>query len=115
MAEFKAAFQLVIANEGEYVNDPQDPGGETKFGISKRSYPQLDIKNLTIDQAQNIYKTDFWDKINGSDRIAENGKFYFRFCHKCRNRYQLATGTKSSRIRIRRNNRKKYNCQTKYF
>lgn len=57
---FGKAFELLIGHEGGYVNDPRDPGGETKYGISKRSYPKLDIKNLTLDQAKVIYKADFW-------------------------------------------------------
>lgn len=55
------AFVLHDQIEGGYVNDPRDPGGETKFGISKRSYPREDIKNLTRDRAIEIYKRDFWD------------------------------------------------------
>jgi len=43
-----------------YVNDPKDPGGETKFGISKRSYPTLNIKTLSIEQALEIYYRDYW-------------------------------------------------------
>lgn len=60
---FDRAFLLVIGAEGVYSNDPDDKGGETKFGITKRSYPKLDIKNLTIEQAKSIYKSDYWDKI----------------------------------------------------
>lgn len=44
--------------------DPQDPGGETNFGICKKSYPELDIKNLTKEQAITIYKRDYWDKLH---------------------------------------------------
>jgi lysozyme family protein len=57
---FDQAFDRLISNEGGYVNHPDDPGGETKFGISKRSYPRVDIKNLTRDEAKQIYRTDFW-------------------------------------------------------
>ncbi len=57
---FDKAFEVIIGAEGGYVNDPQDPGGETKFGISKRSYPALDIANLTLDEAKNIYRTEYW-------------------------------------------------------
>lgn len=57
---FKKAFKDLIGIEGGYVNDPDDRGGETKYGISKRSYPHLDIKNLTLEQAQEIYYRDFW-------------------------------------------------------
>lgn len=61
MADFSKAWPGLIDIEGGYVNDPQDPGGETKFGISKRSYPLLEIKELTLPQALDIYKRDFWD------------------------------------------------------
>jgi lysozyme family protein len=61
---FLAAVAIVLRHEGGYVNDPKDPGGETNFGISKRSYPSLDIKNLTADQAKEIYFRDFWIKNN---------------------------------------------------
>ena len=44
-----------------YVNDPRDPGGETKFGISKRAHPNEDITNLTYERALEIYKTEYWD------------------------------------------------------
>lgn len=57
---FDEAFQRLIGHEGGYVNHPADPGGETKYGISKRSYPGEDIKNLTLDRAKQIYKRDFW-------------------------------------------------------
>lgn len=57
---FYEAFDRLISNEGGYVNNPADPGGETKFGISKRSYPTVDIKNLTREQAKAIYLRDFW-------------------------------------------------------
>ena len=58
---FERAVKIVLKNEGGYVNDPVDPGGETKYGITKRTYPKVDIKNLTEDGAKAIYKRDFWD------------------------------------------------------
>lgn len=57
---FDIAFAKLIGHEGGYVHDPRDPGGETKFGISKRSYPALDIADLNVDDAKAIYKRDFW-------------------------------------------------------
>lgn len=59
---FDGICDLVIDCEGGYVFDPRDPGGETKFGISKRAYPKLDIKNLTRAQAKEIYAQDYWKK-----------------------------------------------------
>lgn len=60
---FDTAFLDTIGLEGGYVNDPNDPGGETKYGISKRSYPEVDIKNLTLAEAKVIYRKDFWNKL----------------------------------------------------
>jgi len=69
MADFNQAIEKTLVNEGGYVDDPSDAGGETKFGISKRSYPDVDIKNLTVDDAKAIYKKDYWDKLK-ADEIA---------------------------------------------
>jgi lysozyme family protein len=60
MTDFNAAFSHVVGLEGGYVNDPQDPGGETKYGISKRAHPTVDIKNLTLAQAKEIYCWSYW-------------------------------------------------------
>lgn len=59
--KFDTAIKVVLAHEGGYVNNIHDAGGETNFGISKRSYPDVDIANLTIAEAKSIYKRDFWD------------------------------------------------------
>jgi len=59
---FFQAVEVVLAHEGGYVNDPRDPGGETKYGISKRSYPSLDIANLTREDAIAIYYRDWWQR-----------------------------------------------------
>ena len=59
--KFEHAVNIVLANEGGLSVDPHDAGGTTKFGISQASYPHLDIKNLTIDQAKKIYMHDFWN------------------------------------------------------
>lgn len=67
MSSFDRAFLLLVDHEGGYVNHAADPGGETKFGISKRSYPQLDIKALTLDQAREIYRSDFWAPLRCDD------------------------------------------------
>lgn len=61
---FDQAFEIIIGHEGGYVNDPRDPGGETKYGISKRAYPSEDIANLTLDRAKFLYKRDYWDAVD---------------------------------------------------
>ena len=59
---FDECFEKLIGHEGGYVNDPRDPGGETKFGISKRAHPSLDIGSLTLDDAKKLYKRDYWER-----------------------------------------------------
>lgn len=58
---FEWAVAIVLEREGGYVNDPKDPGGETKYGISRRAYPALDIAALTKEDAKVIYRRDYWD------------------------------------------------------
>lgn len=62
---YDRAFAIVVGQEGGYTNNPNDPGGETNFGICKRDYPDVDIKNLTIDDAKLIYARDYWEPIMG--------------------------------------------------
>jgi len=57
---FDEAFERLIGHEGGYVNDPRDPGGETRYGVSKRAYPGEDIRNLTLERAKAIYLRDYW-------------------------------------------------------
>lgn len=59
-AAWDAAIAFVLRMEGGYANDPDDTGGETHFGISKRAYPHEDIKHLTVDRATAIYERDYW-------------------------------------------------------
>lgn len=63
MPDFYKAVGRTLEFEGGYINDPDDPGGETNFGISKRAHPEVDIKNLTRLAAQNIYKSEYWNPI----------------------------------------------------
>ena len=57
---FDQAVNVILKHEGGLVNNPNDPGQETNFGISKRSYPEVDIYNLTKEQAKEIYERDYW-------------------------------------------------------
>lgn len=59
-AAFWLAFTRTVGSEGGYVNNPKDPGGETKFGISKNAYPNVNIAALTRDDAMAIYFRDYW-------------------------------------------------------
>ncbi len=80
MKNFEEIIKQVLEHEGGYVNDPKDLGGETKYGITKRFYPDVDIKNLTIEQATEIYKKDYWDK-NRVESLPQNlWHIYFDMC-----------------------------------
>lgn len=84
MADFTQAFQLVMANEGGYGNDPDDPGGETYKGIARKmnskwdgwttidwlkkqsGFPASLDKNDDLQAAvANFYRISFWDKMSG--------------------------------------------------
>ncbi len=69
MAEFAPAVDRLLELEGGYVNDPADPGGETRWGISKRSDPHLDIASLTRGQAAEVYRRDFWEPLGLGDPL----------------------------------------------
>jgi lysozyme family protein len=80
MTSFDVAMARLLPHEGGYSSDAGDPGNwtggvvnsgrllGTKFGIAANTYPDLDIKNLTWEEAKAIYRRDFWDKIGG-DRL----------------------------------------------
>src|SRR6266851_5789415 len=61
---FLEAVARVLATEGGYLCNPSDPGGETNFGIAKRSYADVEAENLTRDQAVDIYWNDSWPKFS---------------------------------------------------
>lgn len=71
---FDDAFTRLIGHEGGYINHPADPGGETNWGISKRSYPRVDIRRLTLEGAKAIYLRDYWLKA-GCDKLPEAVRF----------------------------------------
>ena len=70
---FDEAFTRLLGHEGGYVNHPSDPGGETNWGVSKRSYPMVNIKELTRDHARMIYLTDYWGPA-GCDAVPDGIK-----------------------------------------
>lgn len=79
MADFEVYFPKLLEHEGGFVNDPADPGGETNKGITLKTFeayaeslleiePTLEnLKTLTDDQAKQIYKAEYWDKVHGDD------------------------------------------------
>ena len=76
LVEFDDIIEVVLHHEGGYVNDPDDPGGETNFGVAKRSHPDVDIANLTKDGAKEIY----WNKNKVESLSEELRHIYFDMC-----------------------------------
>lgn len=67
MSNFDKAFDLLIGNEGGYVNNPKDPGGETNWGITRtvavdNGYTGS-MKLMPKETAKGIYKKMYWDKL----------------------------------------------------
>ena len=80
MKSFNEIIEKVLEHEGGYVNDPKDLGGETKYGITKRFYPGVNIKELTKEKAKQIYKDDYWDKNRVEEVPQELWYIYFDMC-----------------------------------
>jgi lysozyme family protein len=77
MSHFDKAINTVLKHEGLFSNDPSDPGGATKYGISLRFLRTLeglgdvdndgdidvnDIMKMSLQDAIGIYKSQWWDK-----------------------------------------------------
>lgn len=92
MANFEKALELVLKNEGGYVNDPNDNGGETYKGISRRANPQwsgwkiidgykkkykdfkkkLDSDNELQKCVKSLYRSNYWNPIKGDDLVHQD-------------------------------------------
>lgn len=84
---FDKAFKTVIGHEGGFTLHSGDPGNwtggkvgigtlkGTKYGIAANTYPNEDIKNLTLDRAKQLYKRDFWDKAK-CDQLPDGLRFH---------------------------------------
>lgn len=66
---FATALAFTLAWEGDYSDDPHDPGGATRFGISARAHPGLDIRHLDQAHARALYAREYWVGA-GCDRLA---------------------------------------------
>jgi lysozyme family protein len=58
---------FTLAEEGGLTDDPGDSGGLTNFGISQAAFPDVDIRNLTRDGAEAIYRSEYWARVQGDD------------------------------------------------
>lgn len=64
MSDPYEAVRYVLLSEGGYVDHPADRGGETNWGISSRAHPDIDVDNLSRDEAIDIYIRRYWDRWN---------------------------------------------------
>ena len=70
---FNQSFEMVLEDEGGYVNDPRDPGGRTNLGVTQRAWEaylnrsvtEIEMRGLTPDTVKPFYKAMYWDKIKG--------------------------------------------------
>jgi len=71
MYSFKRSFEALILIEGGYANHPFDKGGETAYGVTKTTAKAFgyegEMSEMTLEQAQQIYKKGYWDKIKGDE------------------------------------------------
>ena len=95
MADFNSAYQILLVHEGGYVDDPDDPGGETYRGIARKSWPNWegwgivdtlksqqgfpgspDEHSDLQDKVKSFYLDNFWNKVKGvginEQRIADS-------------------------------------------
>jgi lysozyme family protein len=88
MPDFDAALQFVLAREGGYVNDPDDPGGATNLGITQRvfdlwrdkhSNPRTSVRHITHMEAAGIYRKEYWEPVRGDELPAPIALSLFDF------------------------------------
>jgi len=72
MIDFVLQWEVVKDRQGNVIaeDDPDDPGGLTKYGIDQRSHPNVDIRNLTEDEAKDIYYNDYYLG-SGADKLPD--------------------------------------------
>jgi len=68
---WQKCLETILHHEGGYVNHPEDPGGETNLGVTKRVWEEWggtkDMKDLTVEDVEPIYKKNYWDRVKGDD------------------------------------------------
>ena len=75
MAKYDKLIPTVLKWEGGFVNHPSDPGGETNSGVTLSTFRSVygknktvqDLKNMTREQWEHIFKTKFWDRWKADD------------------------------------------------
>lgn len=62
-SDFSVAVALTLKNEGGFVDNPADPGGATNMGVTQKDYPSINIRDLTVAQAEAFYQEKFWNAL----------------------------------------------------
>ena len=66
---FEKCLEIILYHEGGYVDHPEDPGGETNLGITKKVYEKWngtkDMRDLTVEDVTPIYKENYWKQVKG--------------------------------------------------
>lgn len=74
-ANWDLCFELVLKSEGDFSDNPKDPGGMTNLGVTKRNWEryldrnvsEAEMRALTPEVVKPFYKSKYWDKIRGDD------------------------------------------------
>ena len=67
MTDFDTCVQAVLAHEGEWSDHPDDRGARTRWGISSRAFPEVDLDRLTKAAAAELYREHYWDRVRGDE------------------------------------------------
>lgn len=75
LSNWQKSFELMLKSEGGYVNNPADPGGMTNLGVTKatwenwvgRASDEAEMRSLTADKVEPLYKKKFWDAVRGDE------------------------------------------------
>lgn len=73
---WELSIREVLKHEGGFVDHPEDPGGATNYGITLKTYRNYnknwyltaeDLKNIPMFEVHDIYRTMYWNKVQGDD------------------------------------------------
>jgi lysozyme family protein len=77
-SNFETCLALMLAHEGGFVNHPQDPGGMTNLGVTKRVWEEWvghevdekQMRALTHEMVAPLYKRKYWDAVRADELVA---------------------------------------------
>ena len=72
---FDKCMEMLLQNEGGFVNHPSDPGGMTNLGVTKSTWDHFygdnideeRMKNITVDDVKPLYRTNYWERCHFGD------------------------------------------------